>query len=83
MSYIKPTRCKNVLHKRRGQLDFDFLILFLNHGKELEYFIVCGIKSQVFGDMKDIVCAPYLTVFGFLTDNSLPILKSYDIVLLT
>ena len=38
LSYIKPTRCKNVLHKRHGQLGFHFLTLSLKHSKELESF---------------------------------------------
>ena len=83
LSYIKPTCCKNVLHKRHGQLGFHFLMFFLKHGKEPESFIFCGIKDQIFGDKKDIVSVPYLTVFGFLAYNSLRILKSYGIVLLT
>ena len=41
------------------------------------------MKDQIFGDEKDIVSVPYLTVFGFLAHNSLRILKSYDIVSLT
>ena len=42
--------------------------------------IFCGIKDQIFGDKKDIVSVPCLTVFGFL---ALRILKSYGIVSLT
>ena len=83
LSYIKPTCCKNVLHKRDGQLGVHFLMFFLKHGKEPESFIFCGIKDQIFGDKKDIVSVPYLTVFGFLAYNSLRILKSYGIVSLT
>ena len=84
MSYMKQTCCKNVLHKRHGQLGFHFLMFFfLKHGKEPESFIFCGIKSKIFGDKKDIVSAPYLTVFGFLAYDSLRILKSYGIVYLT
>ena len=79
LSYLKQTRCKNVLHKRCEQLGFHFLILFLKHGKELEYFIFCGIKCQIFGDKKDTVSVPYLTVFGILADNLLRI----DIFMLT
>ena len=82
LSYIKPTCCKNVLHKRHGQLGFHFLFFF-KHDKEPESFICCGTKNQIFGDKKDIVSVPYLTVFGFLAYNSLHILKSYDIVSLT
>ena len=55
----------------------------LKHGKESESFMFRGIKDQIFGDKKDIVSAPYLTVFGFLTYNSLRILESYGIVWLT
>ena len=80
LSYIKPTCCKNVLHKRHGQLGFHFRMFFLKHSKEPESFILCGIKDQISGDKKDIVSVP---VFGFLTYNSLRILKSYDIVWLT
>ena len=58
-------------------------MFFLKHGKEPESFIFCGIKDQIFGDKKDIVSVPYLTVFGFLAYNSLRILKSYGIVSLT
>ena len=79
LSYLKQTRCKNVLHKRCEQLGFHFLILFLKHGKELEYFIFCGIKCQIFEDKNYTVSVPYLTVFGFLADNSLRI----DIFMLT
>ena len=73
---------QNVLHKRHGQLVFHFLF-FLKHGKEPQSFTLCGIKDQIFGDKKDIVSVPYLTVFGFLLYNSLRILKSYGIVSLT
>ena len=58
-------------------------MLFLKHGKELECFRFFGIKAQIFGAKKDIVSVPYLTVFGFLAYNSLRILKSYGIVLLS
>ena len=58
-------------------------MLFLKHGKELESFIFCGIKAQVFGDKKDVVSVLYLTVFGFLAYNLLRILKSCGIVSLT
>ena len=74
LSHIKPTCCKNVLYGRH------FLMLFLRHGKELESFIFFGTKAQIFGDKKDIVSVPYIIVFGFLTDNSLSILKSDGIV---
>ena len=62
---------------------FPFSNVYLKHGKEPESFIFCGIKDQIFGDKKDIVSVPYLTVFGFLAYNSLRILKSYGIVSLT
>ena len=55
----------------------------MKHGKEPESFIFCGIKDQIFGDKKDIVSVPYLTVFGFLACYVLRILKSYGIVSLT
>ena len=55
----------------------------MKHGKEPESFIFCGIKDQIFGDKKDIVSVPCLTVFGFLAYNSLRILKSYGIVSLS
>ena len=66
----------------------DFLMLFLKHGKELEsiiflWHIFCGIKAQIFGNKKNIVSVPYITVLGFLECNSLRILKSYVIILLT
>ena len=84
MSYVKPTCCKNVLHKRHGQLGFHFLMFFfLKHGKEPEPFIFRGIKDQIFGDKKDIVFVPYLTVFGFLAYDLLRILKSCGVVSLT
>ena len=38
------------------------------------------MKDQIFGDEKDIVSVPYLTVFGFLAYNSLRILKSNGFV---
>ena len=56
---------------------------FENMVKELESFIFFDIKAQIFGDKKDIVSVPYLTVFAFLAYNSLRILKSYSIILLT
>ena len=59
---------------------FHFLMFFSKHGKELESFIYCGIKYQIFGDKKDIVSVSYLTVFGFLEYNSLRILKSCGFV---
>ena len=82
---MKPTCHKNILHKQHGQLGFHFLMLFLKHGKELEsiiflWHIFCGIKAQIFGDKKNIVSVPYITVFGFLTYNSLRILKSNGII---
>ena len=43
----------------------------------------CGIKAQMFRDKKDIVSVPYLTVLGFLTYNSLRIIKSHGIASLT
>ena len=66
MNYIKPTCAVNVLHKRYEQSGFHFLILFFEHGKELESFIFCGFKVQIFGGEKDIVSVAYFTVFGFL-----------------
>ena len=78
--YIKPACCKNILHKRHGQLGFHFLILFLKYGKELKSLIFCSIKTQIFGDKKDLGSESYLTLFGFLVYNSLSILKSYSIV---
>ena len=72
------------MHKRHGQMGFHFLMFFLiKHGKEPESFMFCDIKDQIFADKRDIVSVPYLTVFGFLTYNSLRILKSFDIVSLT
>ena len=65
------------------QLGFHFLILFLNHVNELECFIFYGTKAQIFGDKRDAVFVPYLTVSGFLTYNSLYIRKPYSIALLT
>ena len=41
-----------------------------------------GIKAQIYGDKKNVVSVPYVTVFGFLAYNSLRI-KSYGIVSLT
>ena len=58
-------------------------MFFLKHDKEPESFIFCGTKDQIFGDKKDIVSVPCLTVFGFLAHNSLRILKSHGIVSLT
>ena len=66
MSYIKRTCCKNILDKQHGQLVFHFLMLFLKHAKKLESFMFFGIKEQIFEEKKNIVCVPYLTVFGFL-----------------
>ena len=63
-------------------MGLDFLFLF-KHGKDPESIIFCGINDQIFGDKKDIVSVPYLTVFGFLAYNLLCILKSYGIVSLT
>ena len=42
-----------------------------------------GIKAQIYGDKKNVVSVPYITIFGFLAYNSLRILKSYGIVSLT
>ena len=69
------------MYKRHGQLGFHLLMFILKHGKQLESFIFCGMKDQIFGDEKDIVSAPYLTGFGFPTYNSLRILKSYVVSL--
>ena len=55
----------------------------MKHGKKSESFIFCGIEDQIFGDKKDIVSVPYLTVFGYLAYNSLRILKSYLLALKT
>ena len=44
-------------------------MLFLKHGEELESFIFCGIKAQMFGDKKDIVSVPHLTALEFLAYN--------------
>ena len=61
------------------------LCFILKHAKRLEFLwhIFCGIKAQIFGDKKNIVSVPYITVFGFLAYNSLRILKSYGIISLT
>ena len=40
----------------------------------------CGIKAQISGGKKNIVSVPYITVFAFLTYNSLRILKSNGII---
>ena len=48
---------------------FYLLMLFLKHGKELESFIFCGIKAQIFEGKKDIVSVPQFTVFGCLAYN--------------
>ena len=41
-----------------------------------------GIKAQIYGDKKNVVSVPYVTIFGFLAYNPLRI-KSYGIVSLT
>ena len=46
-------------------------------------FYIFGMKDHIFGDKKDMVSVPYLTVFGFLEYNSWRILNSYGIVSLT
>ena len=53
------------MRKRHGQLGFHFVILFLKYGKKLESFIFCSIKTEIFGDKKDIVSVPYLTGLEF------------------
>ena len=80
MRCVKPTCCKNVLHKRHGQLGFHFLKLFLKYVKELESFIFCDIKDHIFENRIDIVSVPYLTVLICLAYNLLRILKQYRIV---
>ena len=42
-----------------------------------------GIKAQIYGDKKNVVSVPHITVFGFRAFNSLRLLKSYGIVSLT
>ena len=61
---------------------FEFFFMKFG-GKELESFIFCGIKDQIFGDKKEIVSLPYLTLFGFHAYNSLRIFKWFGIVSLT
>ena len=58
-------------------------MVFKKHRKELESIIFYGIKAQIYGDKKNVVSVPYITIFGFLAYNSLRILKSYGIVSLT
>ena len=41
------------------------------------------IKTQIYGDKKNVVSVMHITIFGFRTYNSLRILKSYGIVSLT
>ena len=60
-----------------------FKCSFSRHGEELESFIFCGIKSQIFVKKKYIVSVQYLTAFAFLTFYSLRILKSYSFVSLS
>ena len=64
--YLKPTCLKKHLHRRQGQSGFHFLIFILNDEREVQFFIFCGTIAQIFGAKKDMVSAPYLTVFGFL-----------------
>ena len=42
-----------------------------------------GIKAQIYGDKKNVVSVPHITIFGFWAYNSLRILKSNCIVSLT
>ena len=42
-----------------------------------------GIKAQIYGDKKNVVSVPYITIFGFLAYKSSRIFKSYGIVSLT
>ena len=42
-----------------------------------------GIKAQIYGDKKNVVSVPHITIIGFLAYNSLRILKSNGIVSLT
>ena len=42
-----------------------------------------GIKTQIYGDKKNVVSIPHITIFGFRAYNSLRILKSNVIVSLT
>ena len=42
-----------------------------------------GIKAQIYGDKKNVVSLPHITVFGFHAFNSLHLLKSYGILSLT
>ena len=42
-----------------------------------------GIKTQIYGDTKNVVSVPHITIFGFLAYNSLRIVKSCGIVSLT
>ena len=49
----------------KNNVNFDVKV-----GKELESFMFCGNKAQIFG-----VSITHVTVFGFLACNSLRILK--------
>ena len=42
-----------------------------------------SIKAQIYGNKKNVVSVPHITVFGFRAFNSLRLLKSYGIVSLT
>ena len=42
-----------------------------------------GIKAQIYGDKKNVVSVPHITIFGFWAYNSLRIPKSNGIVSLT
>ena len=55
-------------------------MLFLKKSITFFWHIFHGIKPQIFGDKKNIVFVPYITVIGLVTYISLRILKSHGII---
>ena len=46
---MRPTGCKQFLHKRQGQLSSDCLILYLETSNDLLLFMALGTKDHILG----------------------------------
>ena len=70
------------MQNRHRQSGFHFLILDLKFSKQEHAFIFSGTRAHTFGDKKEIVSVPYLTVLGTLLEKSFRVLRLYVKVLL-
>ena len=68
---MKPTWCKYIVQGPQLHCGFHLYIFVLKDSNEKRIFIVSRILFQIFGAIYETVSVPYLTVSGFLEQNSL------------